>query len=342
MDFATLTGLKADARKVETAMPPKRSNSDYAVDITPNPLAGSRRRKRHGILSDSDSNSDGRGDSWNFLDETKTQTRLRPLWNKPKWSRRISERGDDYTEDFAISASRKTSRSQSGVSATNLSAEPYNKAKKSKKVKRADPHHSNRCREPGLDSDVPLASKASPAFGTTPSTTRTPSTALVHKKPAIISLDSSPERAQEKQKFAASENHASKNTQADPDSITQKEVARVKDEPLFTDITSRTILRVKADGPGIKTRGPIEVDFEVHKTSERLFTSLMSERSLKPEMQKKVSQLTATVNGKETCCRRTHFDDWTKVCRELRKLWDKSPELFDDRFEMDVMLHVDE
>lgn len=58
-------------------------------------------------------------------------------------------------------------------------------------------------------------------------------------------------------------------------------------------------------------------------------------------MQKQVSQLTATVNKKETCYRRIHFVDRARACRELHKLWDNSPELLDDRFEMDVMLLVD-
>ena len=136
--------------------------------------------------------------------------------------------------------------------------------------------------------------------------------------------------------------HASSNVTTGPDPSTQDKTARIKDEPLSPDIISRIELRVKADGPGVSARGPIPVDFEVYKTSERLFTALMSERKLKPEIQKRVSQLTATIRGRETCCRRDRLDDWTKVCRELRELWDHSPELFDRRFEVDVMLHVDE
>lgn len=342
VNFATLTGLKADAPKMETTRPPKRSELEHPVENAPTRLAGSKRRKHCGFPNDSDSSLDDRGDSWNFLDETETQARLRSLSNQAKWSRRPSGGDDDHINDYAMSASWKPSRSRPGASVANASSERRNKDQKTKKSKRADPPHKNRPSEPGSDSDAPLASKASQAYGNTPSTTRTPSTASVHKKHAVISLDSSPEREQQKKTTAIFENRASKKTNAGPDSITQKTEARVKDEPLSTDFINHTILRVKADGPGIKARGPIEVDFEVYKTSERLFTSLMSERSLKPEMQKKVSQLTATVNGKETCCRRSHFNDWTTVCRELRKLWDNSPELFHDRFEMDVMLHVDE
>ena len=162
------------------------------------------------------------------------------------------------------------------------------------------------------------------------------------RKHGVISLDSSPEPEQQKRHTAATESRGPEITNAGPNSIKQEKKARVKDEPLSAEIMNHTILRVRADGPSIKARGPIEVNFEVYKTSERLFTSLMSERSLKPEMQKKVSQLTATVNGKETCCRRTHLDDWTKICADLRKLWDNSPELFNDHFEIDIMLHVDE
>lgn len=127
-----------------------------------------------------------------------------------------------------------------------------------------------------------------------------------------------------------------------PESSAKAKHSGIKNEPLSDDIISRIKLRVKADGHGVSARGPILVAFEVYKTSERLFTALMSERSLKPEVQKKVSQLTVTMNGKEMCCRRDRLDDWAEVCREVRELWDNSPELFDRRFEVDVMLHVDE
>ena len=157
--------------------------------------------------------------------------------------------------------------------------------------------------------------------------------------PIIITDDTD---AGEKQQRPNTKTHISNKVTIDPDSLPQDKHARVKDEPLSPDITSRIKLRVKADGPGVSARGPILVDFEVYRTSERLFTSLMSERSLKPEMQKRVSQLTVTIRGKETCCRRDRLDDWAEVCRELRELWDHSPELFDRRFEVDVMLHVDE
>ena len=280
-------------------------------------LAGSRRRKRHNSLGDSDSGPD----------DTETRTILRPLSKKAKWSRYLSDDDDDHTEDNAMSALLKPSRSKPGVSIANISSERRNKDQKIKRSNQANPPHPNRPSEPGSDSDVPLASKAS---------------ASAHKTHTVISVHSSPEPEQQKKNTTTSEDRTSKKTNTGPDSITQKTGARVKDEPLSPDIIDHTVLRVKADGLSNKARGPITVNFEVYKTSERLFTSLMSERSLKPEIQKKVLQLTATVNGKETCCRRSHFNDWTEVCRELRKLWVNSPELFYDRFEMDVMLHVEE
>lgn len=158
----------------------------------------------------------------------------------------------------------------------------------------------------------------------------------------IIPDDSDAAEKQQRKSTAESANDVSKYTNIGLGSTTQEKDVGIKDEPLSPDITSRIKLRVKADGPGVKARGPITAGFEVYKTSERLFTSLMSERSLKPETQKKVSQLTVTINGKETCCRRNRFDDWMEVCGELRRLWDNRPELFNDRFEVDVMLHVDE
>ena len=156
----------------------------------------------------------------------------------------------------------------------------------------------------------------------------------------ILNPDDSDTREEKRRKNTKT--HAPSNVPTSPESPPQDKSTHIKDEPLTPDIISRIKLRVKADGPGVSARGPILVDFEDYKTSERLFTSLMSERSLKPEMQKRVSQLTATIRGKETCCRRDRLGDWAEVCRELRELWDKSPELFDRRFEVDVMLHVDE
>ena len=159
--------------------------------------------------------------------------------------------------------------------------------------------------------------------------------------PITIPDDSDTAEKRQTNDTAESPNHVSKNSNMGIGSKTQKKDVRIKDEPLSPDLTSRIKLRVKAEGPGVKARGPITVGFEVYKTSKRLFTSLMSEDSLKPDMQK-VSQLTVTVNGKETCCRRNRFDDWIEVCRELNKLWENNPELFSDRFEVDIMLHVDE
>ena len=157
--------------------------------------------------------------------------------------------------------------------------------------------------------------------------------------PILITDDSDTDEKQQRQN--ANTQGPSKVTTG-PDSSTQDKHAHVKDEPLSPDIISRIELRVKADGPGVSARGPIPVESEVYRTSERLFISLMSERNLKPKMQKKVAQLTATIGGKKMCCRRDRLNDWAKVCRELRELWDHSPELFDKRFEVDIMLHVDE
>lgn len=127
-----------------------------------------------------------------------------------------------------------------------------------------------------------------------------------------------------------------------PEPTTLENIPRAKNEDLSLEITSRIKLRVNAYGPGAQDRGSIIVDFEVYKTSQRLFTALMSERNLKPDIREKISQLTVIIAGNKMCCRRDHWNDWSEVCKELRKLWDDRPELFNDRFVMDVVLHVDE
>lgn len=198
---------------------------------TPTRPAGSRRRKRYDSLGDSDSTDsspDYRGDSWDFLDETETR-RLRPLSKKAKWSRRTSDGDDDHTREYATSALWKPSGSRPGASVANVSSERRHKDQKIRNSKQAAPPHSNYHSEPGSDSDVPLASKASKAYGITPSATRTSSTAPVHKTPLIISLNSSPEPEQQRKNTAISENRASKETNARPGSITQKTETRIKD-----------------------------------------------------------------------------------------------------------------
>ena len=173
-------------------------------------------------------------------------------------------------------------------------------------------------------------------------------TSNLNPLPGVIRSDRSPIvimddlDTDEKPQRKNTETDASGGMTTGPDSSTQGEHARIKDEPLSPDIISRIKLRVKADGHGVSARGPILVGLDVYKTSERLFKSLMSERGLKPEMQQRVSQLTATIGGKEMCCRRDRLDDWAEICGELRELWEKSPTLFDRRFEVDIMLHVDE
>lgn len=72
---------------------------------------------------------------------------------------------------------------------------------------------------------------------------------------------------------------------------------------------------------------------------KRLFTALTSERGL--EKEKMVSQLTIIIHGKKLCCRKDRADDWKEVREELRKLWEVNPRLFEERFNVDIILHVD-
>ena len=252
-----------------------------------------------------------------------------------------SATGSATRESRWLKRPRIISESESDLS-SRRSAFLISSAELGKDSKRARLSHSPRRREFSQDTEVHGSSQAHHPHRLRRILRSSPEPSQSNTDLTIISDDSDTSEKQRRKNTATHRKHALNNTNIGPDPTTQKQDARIKDEPLTLDIISRIKLRVKADGPGVKARGPILVDFEVYKTSERLFTSLMSERSLKPEMQMKVSQLTATVNGKETCCRRNRLDDWTEVCRELRKLWDNSPKLFIDRFEVDVMLHVDE
>lgn len=251
----------------------------------------------------------------------------------------IRVQDDDQTSIDDTTASPEPLLSQRSSLSDRRSTFLIASAKLGNDAKRARLSHSPHKRESSEDSEAYELPHASRARHLTSILNSPPEQIKSNTNIVILSDDSD---TGQKQRRKNTGDRASHNTNRRPDSTTQGQDTRIKDEPLSTDITSRIKLRVKADGPGVKARGPILVDFEVYKTSERLFTSLMSERSLKPEMQKKVSQLTATICGKETCCRRDRLDDWSEICRELRKLWDNRPELFNDRFEIHVMLHVDE
>ena len=197
---------------------------------------------------------------------------------------------------------------------------------------------SHRSALPGIRTVVPIAS-AEPGRSQNPTSTLDPLPGAIRSDlcPIIIKDDSD---TGEEQWRKNTKTHASSNLTTNPNSSTGDKFTRIKDEALSPEITSRIKLRVRASGPGVSARGPVVIDFEVYKTSEQLFTSLMAERNLEPEMMKKVSELTASINGKETCCRRGRLDDWIEVCTELGDLWEKSPTLFNKRFEVDVMLHV--
>ena len=191
---------------------------------------------------------------------------------------------------------------------------------------------------PGLKTEVTIAS-AEPDLPQNPTSTLSPLPGAVRSDvdPILITDDSDTD---EKQRRKNTKTHAPSNMPTGPPSSTQDKYTRIKDEALSPDITSCIKLRVKADGHGVSARGAVVVDFEFFKTSEQLFTSLMSERNLEPAMMAKVSELTVRIEGKETCCRRGRLDDWIEVCRELRELWGRCPMLFERRFEVDVMLHV--
>ena len=263
-------------------------------------------------------------------------------WNRPKRMRnpkrqRVSPQSEEWAEqNEALDVRPKQAKARYRRPAV-FAASPM----VHKHSKRADPPKSSP-HQPELEPNAPLASEGSATHGITPLAARNSPMAHARTRSTPISLSSSPEPEQQRKKTARSKHRALENIKQGPDSDTQEEDVRIKEEPLSANITSHIRLRVKADGPGVKARGPVSVAFENYKTTERLFTSLMSERRLKPEMQEKVSALTVTIDGKETCCRRDALDDWAEVCKELRKLWHKSPGLFKDRFEVDVMLHVDE
>ena len=91
-------------------------------------------------------------------------------------------------------------------------------------------------------------------------------------------------------------------------------------------------------------RGPVRVPLSSCRTSESLFTNLLSERKISQEVRNRVSDVTIAFPwNKETFgIRKGRSEDWAYFSESLRKAWEKESHRFDEGCNIDIMIHVDE
>ena len=321
IDFSALTGFEADA---DLFSKPYRS-------IGPN----SKQRRTAGAASSNTPSHDE--EPYNVFNTTETSTRLRPLKNRTKWTRRLSL--DDAANTTDVTPLSKSSHTRPRVPALKLSKTNMDSPRGIKK--RSGTARSIRNASQGLGSDIgfPIAGQSSKRYGITPPATHTPPTTHSRSRGTVevISLDSSPEREQPPRKIPT-------NCTATRDSLkAEQDTTNVKDEPLSAEAIEHTVLRVSADN---MKKGPISVPFDNCAVFHSLFASLISERKIRAELDRKISDITLTCawsNNKSFGIRRDKPQDWSSFCGYLRKAWDKDMDRFEDGCcEIEVMIHVDE
>ena len=189
-------------------------------------------------------------------------------------------------------------------------------------------------RESDSDSDVPLLRKRSrhkPQPMTPPESHAPSATPTGQKHVEIIDLEN---------ETGLSQIESPKLATRSPKVKTEPSYGGIKTEPLSAEIIACTFFRVSADNmPG---KGPVRVPFSLYKTSEDLFTSMISERRIRQH--NRISDITATFPwSKESIgIRKGRPEDWTYFCNSLGKAWEKESHRFEEECHIDIMIHVDE
>jgi len=118
--------------------------------------------------------------------------------------------------------------------------------------------------------------------------------------------------------------------------------AYAKTEQLSSNPVAGTTLIVAASNQ--PTIAPVFVPFTSCNTFPQLFETLVSECDIRPEAAKRVSKISAryTWDGKQIRIRKERPEDWSLFYRGLCKAWDKGSEGFEDGWEVEMMVHVDD
>ncbi|KAK4695051.1 hypothetical protein P7C71_g2633, partial [Lecanoromycetidae sp. Uapishka_2] len=332
------------------------------------------------VLSEGDGHEieDESEEEFNVFNQVHMPTVLRP---KPatRFSRTAPLDDDDLEDQPPRRPSRRPSRPQATPTpkATPPSA-PLRRsqsAPKSNKRRRESKTPGNRASE---DSDTPLVSrqaakkrtpariitlspsvdptkttsrKASKAHETTkkhrptPTTTRTPSSAVLSRAKSAASG-----RAQQS-KFVSLETDSE--LEADqPSAVKMEEMpaeppAGIEEDPLLSaQALSKTILLVSASN--MTHKAPIMIPLSQCRSFNHLFDILTTERGLKPEVARKVEDLSATYPWatRGHCIRKERPEHWERFLTDVQKAWDNEGGKFkkdeDGECKVEVMIHVDE
>lgn len=182
----------------------------------------------------------------------------------------------------------------------------------------------------------PQPHRFTPPISYAPSATPT-----VSSPPQVIDLGSSPERELPRVKTSNDKPPNPIDAEKKTESRAKINTADIKSEPIFAGHRARTFLRVEASNDD---KAPITVPFAGWKTSEQLFSTLIKEQGLRPEVGKKVKQISATYtwNKRRHGIRRGREEDWDRFCKTIQKAWELESDKFEDECEIEMVLHVEE
>lgn len=314
LDYKAMTGRKVDALAVNSfgsmlkSTKRRASSEDFKQDSEQNGNEVSGKKEK---------------ESWNVFDPVETKTRLRPTPKLiPGWTRHIPE------EDGPLILPKPKTGKRPRPSASNI---PTNS---NSPIRTSRPNSTLGIPAHDSDSDSePIARKRrNPLY--TPPTSHAPSTtpAVIHKSQVIDLENCDRDEYQRRASYPVRKAPEPKSEHTNP---------IMKAEPLSAEIISRTFLHVRADN---MDRGPVRVPFTLCKTSDRLFTSLMSERKIRYELHDRVSDISATFtwNKQSIGIRKGRAEDWAFFCDSLRKAWEKESHRFAEGCNIDIMIHVDE
>ena len=354
LDFSAMTGRQADATTTVINQPASSKE-------------GTSEEETSGTEDDK---------PYNFLDVEETPTILRPLANVNR-IRHYSHNDQEVDGAVATSAlknkrkrTRRHSPKDQKVGRAKATDPPENKSKRQRhrvsapagncRVSHPTRSHTG---ESSSDSDVPLTARLATrkrclTFSDAPVSNSPAQKRKLHRGKAsnITTQTTSPfanpnarslaRRTLNAQRPTPSANHAERMSpivdlialSSEP-SRAQGEGVHTKNELLDPGLMARTIFRVSASNH--PNRGPIHVPFISCSTPSKLFSELISERQIAPELAKKVTSLTATCSGESFGIRKDRPQDWVFFCEHLREVWEEKMDK-KEKCKVDIMIHVDD
>lgn len=318
IDFAAMTGRKADTRALADIKNYIRSTSNNEASSGPSVNAEDARPKKRQIAT-----GDSEDDAWNIFDQTETETVLRPNPVRTKWTRDPSSRSEAPGYHVQCHERPDRPKTHGRRHASNVNHGTSKKRRKTQSLHKQTPKQS----PAGLssDSDTPLLpSKSTKYYRPSPPTTRDQSHATVQTpsrapgldpRPSIVSLVSDSE---------------------------EEKSRTIKNEPLSAGARAGTLLKVSMHNQPEKLE--ISVPLGACRTSNELFDKLTTEWRLRPEMANKINFISARYrwSGEPHGMRRGESLDWELFCATIREAWDKKEGDVKDKCIVEMKLIADD